>query len=35
LLQTNMLDAFVATFPGAPTDGVATASIGRSSLDAK
>jgi DNA polymerase-1 len=35
LLQNAMIDAFVMTFPGAPTNGVATASIGRSWLDAQ
>jgi hypothetical protein len=35
LLQQAMLDAFVATFPGAPSNNVATATIGRSWAEAK
>jgi DNA polymerase-1 len=35
LLQAAMTDAFVATFPGAPTTGVAKALIGRSWLEVK
>jgi DNA polymerase-1 len=35
ILQQAMVDAFVATFPGAPTTGVATATIGRNWAEAK
>jgi DNA polymerase-1 len=35
LLQEAMFDAFVTTFPGAPTNGVAAARIGVSWLEAK
>jgi hypothetical protein len=35
LLQGAMFDAFVTTFPGAPTTGVAEALIGRTWLDGK
>jgi DNA polymerase-1 len=35
LLQQAMLDAFVATFPGAPASNVATATIGRTWAEAR
>ena len=35
LLQACMLDAFIQTFPGAPTNGVATAKIGQTWADLK
>jgi DNA polymerase I-like protein with 3'-5' exonuclease and polymerase domains len=35
LLQQAMTEAFVTTFPGAPTTHVATANIGRSWAEAK
>jgi DNA polymerase-1 len=35
ILEQAMIDAFVATFPGAPTTNVATAKIGRSWADTK
>ena len=35
ILQQTMIDAFVATFPGAPTNGVATAKVGLSWVEVK
>jgi DNA polymerase-1 len=35
VLQATMLDAFVATFPDAPTRGVATAKVGRTWVEVK
>ena len=35
ILQQTMIDAFVATFPGAPTNGVATAKVGLSWAEVK
>ena len=35
LLEATMIEAFIATFPGAPTRGVATAAIGESWAEAK
>jgi DNA polymerase-1 len=35
ILQQAMLDAFIETFPGAPTNGVATAQIGRNWAEVK
>jgi DNA polymerase I-like protein with 3'-5' exonuclease and polymerase domains len=35
LLEETMIEAFAVTFPGAPTDGVASAAIGRSWAEVK